>query len=171
MMNLSTATYYADPKISRADQEEKDADLRGQIELVLVDFPKAGYRPLIHYLKRKGIKAGETRLRRVIEKFELQIRPKKKYVVTTNSNHDCLIYPNLMGLTRCGLMFLKYPQLPLHNNMAEVDTRERVIKRKILMQNLNERVNFVSRQDRKIIITPKKSEQLPYFMPVFLTGL
>jgi hypothetical protein len=68
-------------------------------------------------------------------------------------------------------MFLKYPQLPLHNNMAEVDTRERVIKRKILMQNLNERVNFVSRQDRKIIITPKKSEQLPYFMPVFLTGL
>jgi len=48
----------------------------------------------MHYLKRKGIKIGETRLRRVIEKFELQIRPKKKYVVTTNSNHDCLIYPN-----------------------------------------------------------------------------
>lgn len=94
MMNLSTATYYADPKISRADQEEKDADLRGEIELVRVDFPKAGYRPLIRYLKRKGIEVGETRLRRVIEKFELQIRPKKKYVATTNSNHDCLIYPN-----------------------------------------------------------------------------
>ena len=94
MMNLSTATYYADPKISRADQEEKDADLRGEIELVRVDFPKAGYRPLIRYLKRKGIEVGETRLRRVIEKFELQIRPKKKYVVTTNSNNDCLIYPN-----------------------------------------------------------------------------
>ncbi len=94
MMNLSTATYYSDPKISRADQEEKDADLRGEIELVRVDFPKAGYRPLMHYLKRKGIDIGETRLRRVIEKFELQIRPKKKYVVTTNSNHDCLIYPN-----------------------------------------------------------------------------
>ena len=30
----------------------------------------------------------------MIEKFELQIRPKKKYVVTTNSNHDCLIYLN-----------------------------------------------------------------------------
>lgn len=94
MMNLSTATYYADPKISRADQEEKDADLRSEIELVRIDFPKAGYRPLMHYLKRKGIDIGETRLRRVIEKFELQIRPKKKYVVTTNSNHDCLIYPN-----------------------------------------------------------------------------
>jgi len=94
MMNLSTTTYYSDPKISRAEQEEKDADLRGEIELVRIEFPKAGYRPLMHYLKRKGIDIGETRLRRVIEKFELQIRPKKKYVVTTNSNHDCLIYPN-----------------------------------------------------------------------------
>jgi hypothetical protein len=33
------------------------------------------------------------------------------------------------------LLFLKYPQLPLHNNMAELDIRERVIKRKISMQN------------------------------------
>jgi len=33
------------------------------------------------------------------------------------------------------LLFLKYPQLPLHNNMAEIDIRERVIKRKISLQN------------------------------------
>lgn len=33
------------------------------------------------------------------------------------------------------LLFLKYPQLPLHNNQAELDVRERVIKRKISMQN------------------------------------
>lgn len=93
-MNLSAATYYSDPKISRAEQEEKDADLRDAIELVRVEFPRAGYRPLMHYLRRKGIHIGETRLRRVIQKFELQICPKKRYVVTTDSNHDCLIYPN-----------------------------------------------------------------------------
>lgn len=94
MMNLSLAAYYADPKVSRAEQEEKDADLRDAIELVRVEFPRAGYRPLKHYLRRNGIKIGETRLRRVLEKFELQIRPDKKYVVTTNSDHDCLVYPN-----------------------------------------------------------------------------
>lgn len=33
------------------------------------------------------------------------------------------------------LLFLKYPQLPLHNNQAESDIRERVIKRKISLQN------------------------------------
>ncbi len=33
------------------------------------------------------------------------------------------------------LLFLKYPQLPLHNNLSENDLRERVIKRKISLQN------------------------------------
>ena len=33
------------------------------------------------------------------------------------------------------LLFLKYPQLPIHNNQAEIDIRERVIKRKISLQN------------------------------------
>lgn len=33
------------------------------------------------------------------------------------------------------LLFLKYPQLPLHNNFCENDLRERVIKRKISHQN------------------------------------
>ena len=33
------------------------------------------------------------------------------------------------------LLFLKYPQLPLHSNMVERDLRERVIKRKISLQN------------------------------------
>jgi transposase InsO family protein len=94
MMNLSLATYYADPKVSRAEQEEKDADLRDAIERVRVEFPRAGYRPLMHYLRRNGIEIGETRLRRVLEKFELQIRPTRKYVTTTNSAHDCLVYPN-----------------------------------------------------------------------------
>ena len=33
------------------------------------------------------------------------------------------------------LLFLKYPQVPLHNNLSENDLRERVIKRKISLQN------------------------------------
>jgi hypothetical protein len=33
------------------------------------------------------------------------------------------------------LLFLRYPRLPLHSNMIETDLRERVIKRKISLQN------------------------------------
>ncbi len=56
MMNLSLATYYANPKVTMPDQEERDAELRDAIERVRVEFPRAGYRPLMHYLGRNGIK-------------------------------------------------------------------------------------------------------------------
>ncbi len=88
------SSYYYDPKVSRAEKEEQDADLRAKIEQVRVVHPRAGYRPLVHYLRREGIHLGETRLRRVLKKFELQIRPRKRFVATTDSNHSHLIYPN-----------------------------------------------------------------------------
>ena len=56
----------------------------------------AGYRQLLGQLKRMGIKIGERRLRRIIREAGLQIRPKKGFVKTTDSNHDCLVYPNLI---------------------------------------------------------------------------
>jgi len=95
-MGLSMSTYYADPKISRAEKEEQDADLRGKIEQIRVEFPRTGYRMLLHHLKRQGIKIGETRLRRIIEKFNLQFKPTKRFVKTTDSNHEFEIYPNLI---------------------------------------------------------------------------
>ena len=90
------STYYHDPKITRAEREEQDADIRGKIEQIRKTFPRAGYRPLLRHLKRNGITIGETKLRRIIRKFELQIRPKKQFVNTTDSDHDCLVYPNLL---------------------------------------------------------------------------
>lgn len=97
VMGISMSTYHYDPKKSRAQKEEEDADLRGKIEQVRVEFPRTGYRTLLHHLKRRGINIGETKLRRVLSQFELrQLRPKKMFVVTTDSNHDCLTHPNLI---------------------------------------------------------------------------
>ena len=90
------SSYYYDPKVSRAEREEQDADLRGKIEQIRVEHPRSGYRTLIPYLKRQGVNVGETRVRRVLSKFKLQIRPRKKFVRTTQSDHDCLVYPNLL---------------------------------------------------------------------------
>jgi FtsZ-binding cell division protein ZapB len=55
--------------------------------------------------------------------IETLVRPLDEQLARTKANKQNL------------LMFLKYPQLPLHNNMAEIDLRERVIKRKISLQN------------------------------------
>jgi transposase InsO family protein len=96
MMELAMSTYYADPKVSRAEREEQDADLRGKIEQVRVEFPRTGYRMLLHHLKRQGVAIGERKLRRVMAKFDLHLRHKKRFVKTTNSNHDFEVYPNLI---------------------------------------------------------------------------
>ena len=90
------STYHADPKISRAAREEFEADIRGKIEHVRLDQPMTGYRPLLRHLKRQGVTIGERKLRQIIVKFELQVKPKKRYVNTTMSDRDLLRYPNLI---------------------------------------------------------------------------
>ena len=93
---LPISTYYSDPKVSYAQREEQEADLRDQIEKIRFEFPKTGYRRILEYLNRNNIKIGERKLRRIMCKFNLQLKPKKRFVHTTDSNHDYLVYPNLL---------------------------------------------------------------------------
>lgn len=95
-MRLSSSTYYSDPKISRPEGEALEADVRGKIEQIRVELPGAGYRTLLPLVKAAGIEIGERKLRGILAKFELQIRPKKKFVKTTDSNHSHRVYPNLI---------------------------------------------------------------------------
>ena len=90
------STYYSDPKISRAEVEETEADLRHHIENIRVTFPRAGYRMLLNYLRRDQIKLSEYKLRKVMSKFKLHIKRRKKYIRTTNSDHGFPISPNLI---------------------------------------------------------------------------
>lgn len=96
MIELSESSYYADPKLSRAEQEEWEADIRGKIEQIRFTFENAGYRMLLHYLKRNGVQIGERKLRSIMKKHRLHIKPKKRFVKTTDSNHKNPIYPNLL---------------------------------------------------------------------------
>ncbi len=94
MIELSQSSYYYDPKISREEREQQDADLRGKIEECQIEIPNSGYRPVEHYLKKKGFNVGERRIRRVMKRFSMQARLKRAFVVTTNSNHSKKVYPN-----------------------------------------------------------------------------
>ena len=82
--------------MSRAEQEEWAADIRGKIEQIRVEQPRLGYRQLLQHLKRAGVEIGERRLRGIVKKFELQIRPRKRFVRTTDSNHNHEVHPNLI---------------------------------------------------------------------------
>jgi transposase InsO family protein len=103
-MGISTSSYYFDPKVSPLEKEESEADIRGKIEQIRVELPRAGYRELLAVMKKSGISIGERRLRGVLKKFELQIRPRKRFIATTDSNHSHLVHPNLIeGMTIDGI--------------------------------------------------------------------
>ena len=96
MIGLSPSTYYYQPKRSRASREREDASLRDAIESIQVDFPRAGYRTVQVYLRRRGRFVGERRIRRIMKRFSLHAEIKCAFVHTTDSNHSYRVYPNLL---------------------------------------------------------------------------
>jgi putative transposase len=97
MIGISPSTYYYRPKQDRLERAKEDSDIKVAIEELREDFPRSGYRTLQYYLLREhAIKVGETRLRRIIRENELQAKQVKKFVKTTWSDHDELVYPNLL---------------------------------------------------------------------------
>lgn len=101
------STYYSDPKISRREKEENEADIRGKIEQIRVDQPRTGYRPLLAELKKSGVVIGERKLRGIMKKFSLHIKPRKRFVRTTQSDHDHPVHENLIK----GMDVIKINQL------------------------------------------------------------
>ncbi len=93
---MSPSTFYYKPTNDRAEREKQDADLRDKIEAVHAELPTAGYRPMQEYLRRQGVRVGERKLRRVMRENGLFAEIKRAFVVTTDSEHDHMVYPNLL---------------------------------------------------------------------------
>jgi len=67
-------------------------------------MPRTEYRYLLRELKGSGIVVGERKLRGFLKNFNLQIRPRKRFIATTNSNHKFDVYPNhIAGMTLNGI--------------------------------------------------------------------
>lgn len=94
MIELSPSTYHYTPKRSREHREREDLELRDAIEAVQVDFARAGYRTVQHYLQRRGRRVGERRIRRVMKHFSLHAQIQRAFVHTTDSDHTHRVYPN-----------------------------------------------------------------------------
>jgi putative transposase len=104
MIGLSPSSYYYSPKKSREEREKERAEIRGFIEEIQKEFPKAGYRSVQRYLLRDGKKIGERRLRSVMGEYGLWAEVKRAFVKTTDSNHNYALYPNLIsGMTVTGV--------------------------------------------------------------------
>jgi len=97
VIGLSSSTYYAKPNVPREVRERADAELRDRIEKVQCEYGAGtGYRYVLNYLRRAGINAGERKIRRIMNKYDLQAKIKRAFVATTDSNHSHRVYPNLL---------------------------------------------------------------------------
>ena len=90
-MKLARSTYYYR---SRRRAAEKKV-LRDRIEALCAEFPRDGYRRITRQLHAEGMIVNHKAVARLMRQNGLQVRPLRKFVRTTDSDHDGPIFPNL----------------------------------------------------------------------------
>ena len=90
-MKLARSTYYYR---SRRRRRRKRL-LRDRIETLCAEFPRDGYRRITHQLRAEGMLVNHKAVARLMRQNSLQVRPLRKFVRTTDSDHDGPIFPNL----------------------------------------------------------------------------
>ena len=89
-MGLSRSTFY-DPAPATLDAGE----ILARIGAVRDEFERYGYRRVGAALRHQGVLVNSTRLRRLMREHDLQPKQRRRYVVTTDSNHDGPIFPGM----------------------------------------------------------------------------
>lgn len=81
-----------------------DLELRDVIQRIALEFPSYGWRRLTAELRRRKWAVNHKRVYRWMRADNLLCLRKRKFVVTTDSDHGLPVYPNLAcGLTLTGL--------------------------------------------------------------------
>jgi putative transposase len=80
---------------SKTETTDDDPDLRDDIQKIALEFPYYGRPRITAELKRRGWEVNHKRVGRIMREDNLLCLRKRKFVVTTDSNHCFRIYPNL----------------------------------------------------------------------------
>jgi putative transposase len=76
---------------------EDDLDLRDEMQRIALEFPYYGRRRMKKELKDRGWVVNHKRVRCIMREDNLLCLRRRKFVVTTDSNHDRPVYPNVAG--------------------------------------------------------------------------
>jgi putative transposase len=74
---------------------DPDMDLRDGIQRIALEWPSYGRPRITAELRRRGWTVNPKRVYRILREDNLLCVRKRKFIVTTDSNHGCKIYPNL----------------------------------------------------------------------------
>jgi transposase InsO family protein len=79
-------------------------DLRSQIQQIALRWPAYGYRRVHAELRRQGWSVNHKRILRLLRADNLLCLRRRKFILTTDSQHGLPIYPNLVeGMVLTGL--------------------------------------------------------------------
>jgi putative transposase len=93
-MGLARSTYYDEP----SSQPIEEARLVERIKEICAEWPSYGYRRVTAQLHAEGTLANHKKVMRLMREHGLTVRPRKRFVATTDSDHDGPILPNLAKL-------------------------------------------------------------------------
>jgi putative transposase len=93
LVQLSRASFYRRWEAQQPRLEE--AELREAIQQDWIAKRPNGYRSVTQRLRRQGWVVNAKRVQRLMREDNLLGLGKRKFVVTTDSDHDFLVYPNL----------------------------------------------------------------------------
>jgi putative transposase len=90
-MGLARSAYYDEPK----GQPVEEARLIERIQEICAEWPFYGYRRVTAQLRAEGTIVNHKNVMRLMREHGLTVRPHKRFVAATGSDHDGPIFPNL----------------------------------------------------------------------------
>jgi putative transposase len=94
LARVSRASFYRFDENVRPNSDA-DMDLRDAIQRIALEWPAYGRRRITQELRRRGWTVNAKRVHRLMREDNLLCVRKRKFVVTTDSNHGRRVYPNL----------------------------------------------------------------------------
>ncbi len=90
-MKLARSTYYYRGRRSAAEK----VVLHQRIAELSAKFPRYDYRRMTHQLRAEGLHINHKAVARIMRESGLQVRPLRRFVRTTQSDHQNPIFPDL----------------------------------------------------------------------------
>ena len=89
-MGLPRSTFYDAPAACL-----DNADIVGRMQTICDEFEAYGYRRVGAELRHQGVVVNHKKIRRLMREHDLQPKRRRRYVATTDSDHDSPVFPNL----------------------------------------------------------------------------
>ena len=90
LMGLPRSTFYDAPA-----KKTDDAEIVARITAICEEFECYGYRRVGAELRHQGIVVNAKKIRRIMREHDLQPKRRRRFVATTDSDHDQPIFANL----------------------------------------------------------------------------